>query len=153
MKMPPEGYHTVTPGLTVRDSDTAIKFYREAFGAKELYRLKMPSGKIAHAEFQIGDSIFMIQDEHPEWGTVSPETLGGAAIRLRLYVADVDATFSAALAAGAKETMPVELQFWGDRMGSVRDPFGYDWLIATQVEEVPVEEYQARMEDFLASRQ
>jgi PhnB protein len=149
---PPEGYHSVTAGLTVRDSNAALEFYEKAFGAKELYRLKMPDGKIAHAEFKIGDSVFMIQDEQPEWGTPSPATVGGSPLRLRLYVSDADAGFAAALAAGAKEIMPVELQFWGDRMGSVVDPFGYQWLIATRVEDVPVEEYQSRMEAFLANK-
>ncbi len=145
---PPEGYHTLTPGLTVRDASATIAFYEKAFGAAELYRLTLPDGTIAHAEFRIGDSVFMIQDERPEWGTPSPETLGGAPLRLRLYVEDADASFAAAVAAGATETMPVELQFWGDRMGSVVDPFGYHWLIATRVEDVPVGEYQARMEAF-----
>lgn len=149
---PPKGYHTVTPGLTVRDAVAAIEFYRKAFGAAELYRLTMPDGTIAHAEFRIGDSVFMIQDERPEWGTPSPETLGGVPLRLRLYVADADAVVASALAAGAKETMPVELQFWGDSMGSVLDPFGYHWLIASRIEGVPVEDYQARMEAFLAKR-
>ncbi len=149
----PAGYHTLTPGLSVRGAAEALEFYRRAFGARERHRLAMPDGKIAHAEFQIGDSIFMIGDENPAWGMPSPETLGGSPVRLRLYVEDADAVFAQAVAAGAKETMPVADQFWGDRMGSIVDPFGHHWLIATRVEDVPPSEYASRMEAFFAKAQ
>lgn len=141
----PDGYHCATPSLTVRDASAAIEFYKAAFNATELYRLNMDNGKIAHAEFKIGNSMFMIADENPDWGSISPETLGGSPVQLHLYVEDADATYEAAIAAGAKSTMPVELQFWGDRMGSVVDPFGHHWMMATHVEDVPESELESRM--------
>jgi PhnB protein len=142
----PDGYHTLTPYLTVRGASDAMEFYKKAFGASELFRLNMPDGKIAHGEFQIGDSMFMISDENPEWDIASPEKLGGSPVALHLYVADADATFSDAIKAGARETMPLANQFWGDRMGKVVDPFGHQWLIATHIEDVDPSEFQSRME-------
>lgn len=142
----PDGYHTLTAYLTVRRASNAIEFYKKAFGATELFRLNMPDGKIAHGEFKIGDSMFMISDENPEWDIASPEKLGGSPVALHLYVADADATFSDAIKAGAKETMPLANQFWGDRMGKVVDPFGHQWLIATHIEDVDPSEFQSRME-------
>lgn len=109
----PEGYHTLSAYLTVRGASDALEFYKKAFGAVELMRLNMPDGKIAHAEFKIGNSILMISDENPECGSTSPEALGGSPVTLHLYVADADATFSDAIQAGAKEKMPLENQFWG----------------------------------------
>ncbi|KIO50378.1 VOC family protein [Nitrosospira sp. NpAV] len=147
----PEGYHTLTAYLTVRGASDAIEFYKKAFGATELFRLNMPDGKIAHGEFKIGDSMFMISDENPEWGIASPEKLGGSPVALHLYVADADATFSDAIKAGAKETMPLANQFWGDRMGKVVDPFGHQWLIATHIEDVNPSEFQSRMEAHCAA--
>src|SRR6185437_11722401 len=118
----PDGFHTLTAYLTARRASDAIEFYKKAFGATELFRLNTPDGKIAHGEFKIGDSIFMISDENPGCGSASPETLNGSPVTLHLYVADADTTFSAAVKAGAKEAMPVANQFWGDRMGKLVDP-------------------------------
>lgn len=148
----PEGYHTLSAYLTVRGASDALEFYKKAFGAVELMRLNMPDGKIAHAEFKIGDSILMISDENPECGSTSPEALGGSPVTLHLYVADADATFSDAIQAGAKEKMPLENQFWGDRMGGVVDPFGHHWLVATHVEDVDPSEFQSRMEACFAAK-
>jgi len=148
----PEGYHTLSAYLTVRGASDALEFYKKAFGAVELMRLNMPDGKIAHAEFKIGDSILMISDENPECGSTSPEALGGSPVTLHLYVADADATFSDAIQAGAKEKMPLENQFWGDRMGGVVDPFGHHWLVATHVEDVDPSEFQSRMEACFAGK-
>jgi PhnB protein len=145
---PPPGYHTVTPSLTVHDGTAALEFYAKAFGATEKFRLPMPDGRIGHAEIQIGDSTIMISDEFPDWGALSPQTRGGPTSALMLYVEDVDAAFQRALEAGAQVVMPLADQFWGDRMGSVADPFGHKWSLATPVEEVPPEELQRRMEAF-----
>jgi len=149
----PDGHHTVTPYLTVHDADAALAFYKKAFGASEVLRLHMPDGKVAHAEFKIGESNFMLSDEYPNPNSRSPQSLGGSTVKLHLYVSDVDALFSQVIAAGAKETMPVENQFWGDRMGSLIDPFGHHWLIATHVEDVDPSEFQGRMEAFFAANQ
>lgn len=147
----PDGYHTFTPYLVAKGAADALEFYKKAFAANELYRLNMPDGTIAHSEFKIGDSIFMLADENPQCGDVSPSTLGGSPVKLHLYVADVDATFANAINAGAKETMPPTNQFWGDRMGAIADPFGHLWLIATHVEDVDPSEYQSRMDAFFAA--
>lgn len=147
----PDGCHTLTAYLTVKGASDALEFYKKAFGATEIFRLNMPDGKIAHAEFKIGDSTFMISDENPNCTSTSPETLGGSTVKLHLYVADADATFSEAIRAGGKETMPLENQFWGDRMGSLVDPFGHHWLIATHIEDVDPSEYQGRMDAFFAA--
>ncbi|GAB1719233.1 MAG: glyoxalase [Nitrosospira sp.] len=144
----PDGYHTLTAYLTVCGAAEAMDFYKKAFGATELFRLTMPDGKIAHGEFRIGDSIFMISDENPEWDSASPQKLGGSPVTLHLYVEDADRTFADAVKAGAREAMPVANQFWGDRMGKVVDPFGHRWLIATHVEDVASSELQSRMETF-----
>jgi len=148
----PEGYHTLSPYLIVRGAANALEFYKKAFGATELCRLNMPDGKIAHGEFKIGDSIFMISDESPQCPSTSPETLGGSAVTLHLYVTDADATFTDAIKAGAKETMPLADQFWGDRMGGVVDPFGHYWMIATHFEDVDPSEFQSRMEACFAEK-
>ncbi len=153
IKPVPDGYHTLTAYLTVRGASDAIEFYKKAFGATELFRLNTPDGKIAHDEFKIGDSIFMISDENPECASTCPETLGGSPVTLHLYVTDADATFSDAIKAGAKETMPLANQFWGDRMGKVVDPFGHHWLIATHIEDVDPSEFQSRMEAYCGAHQ
>lgn len=147
----PDGFHALTPYLTVRGASDAIEYYKKVFGATELFRLNMPDGKVGHSEFKIGDSIFMISDENPECGSASPETLKGSPVALYLYVADVDSTFSEAVKAGAKEAMPVANQFWGDRMGKIVDPFGHQWLLATHVEDVDPSEFQSRMEAHYAA--
>ena len=147
----PDGYHSVTPYLTVKNADAALAFYAKAFGAVEILRLAMPDGKVGHAEFRIGVSNFMISDEYPSPGSTSPETLGGSAVKLHLYVADVDAVFAQAIAAGAQAAMPPADQFWGDRMGALTDPFGHHWLIATHIEDVDPSEFQERMAAMFAS--
>jgi PhnB protein len=140
----PEGYHTTTPYLIIKGAGDALEFYKKAFGAVELMRLQTPDGKVMHAEIKIGDSPIMLGDECPEMGYKSPSSLGGAAVSLMLYVEDVDASFAKAVAAGAKVMKPVADQFWGDRMGTVTDPFGHVWSLGTHVEDVSVEEIQRR---------
>lgn len=142
----PPGYHSVTPYLLVRDATRALAYYREAFGAEELMRFEGPPGRIAHAEVKIGDSHVMLANENPEEGFVGPQTLGGAGVSLMLYVQDVDATFARAVAAGATVRRPVADQFYGDRVGTLADPFGHVWSIATHREDVSVEEAKRRME-------
>ena len=140
VKPVPEGYHTVTPYLTVRGADRAIDFYKRAFGAKELMRMRGPDGKrIMHAEIQVGDSIVFLSDEHPEMGSRSPESLGGVPGYLYLYVDDVDGTFKRAVDAGAKALMPVADMFWGDRFGKLADPFGHEWGLSTHKEDLTPE--------------
>ncbi len=146
----PPGFHAVTPYLCVRDAARAIEFYKRAFAARELERMPTPDGRIAHAEISIGDSIVMLSDENPEWGNQSPETLNGSAVGLALYVDNVDEVFRRAVQAGAKETEPVADRFWGDRSGSVTDPFGHKWMLLTHVEDVPPEEMKQRMASAMA---
>jgi PhnB protein len=141
----PEGYHSVTPYLIVNDGVAALKFYKEAFGATELVRMDAPGGKIGHAEIRIGNSPVMFADECPEMGFRSAQSLGGAAVSLLIYVEDVDARFNQAVAAGAKPLKPVQDQFYGDRSGTVTDPFGHVWTIATHIEDVAPEEMEKRM--------
>jgi PhnB protein len=143
---PPQGYHSVTPYMTVRDAKAALAFYAEAFGAEKTMQLDMPDGTIAHAEMRIGDSIVMLSEENEAWGTKGPLTLGGSPMFLMLYVADVDAAFARAIAAGASEVRPVADQFYGDRSGTLKDPFGHQWTLATHIEDVSAEEAQRRME-------
>jgi PhnB protein len=140
----PEGYHSVTPYLIVDDAKAAIDFYTRAFGATEKFRLPM-GDRIGHAEIKIGDSHVMLADEFPDMGHLSPKSRGGTTFSLMIYVPDVDSAFRTAIAAGATEDRPVENQFWGDRMGSLTDPFGHKWSLATTVEEVPPQELEARM--------
>ena len=140
----PEGYHTVTPYLIVKDGARAIEFYKKAFGATELLRMADPGGKIGHAEIKIGDSPIMLADEVPEMGYRSPQAYGGSPVSILLYVEDVDALTSQAIAAGAKVERPVKDQFYGDRSGGVTDPFGHVWYIATHKEDVSPEEMRKR---------
>ncbi len=144
----PEGYHSVTPYLVVDDAAKAIEFYKKAFGAEEKFRLPMGDNKIAHAEIKIGDSHVMLADEFPDMGHLSPKARGGTTVSLMVYVDDVDGAFKTALDAGAQQDRAVEDQFWGDRMGSLTDPFGHKWSLATHVEDVPEEEMGRRMEQF-----
>lgn len=143
----PDGYHSVTPYLIVDDAKAAIDFYTRAFGAKEKFRLPM-GDRIGHAELQIGDSVVMLADEFPDMGNLSPKSRGGTTVSLLLYVEDVDSGFRTAIDSGATEKRPVENQFWGDRMGTLTDPFDHVWSLATTVEEVSPEEMQRRMEQF-----
>ena len=142
----PAGYHSVTPYLVCRGAAEAIAFYKKAFGAKEKYRMAGPDGKVAHAEIVIGDSHVMLADENPDDGYVGPQTLGGAGVSLMLYVPDVDATFARAVKAGAKVRRDVADQFYGDRVGTLIDPFGHVWSIGTHREDVSVDEAKRRME-------
>lgn len=140
----PQGYHSVTPYLIVDGAAEAIRFYEEAFGATEV--LRMPMGdKIAHAEVKIGDSHVMLSDEWPDMNLLGPRKRGGATASLMIYLPDVDAAFGRALAAGATQERAPEDQFWGDRMGTLVDPFGHRWSLATHVEDVSGEEMQRRM--------
>jgi PhnB protein len=142
----PDGYHNVTPSLTVRGADRAIAFYRRAFGAEERMRLASTDGtKVMHAELQIGDSIVMLSDEYPEMGSRSPEALGGTPGSLFLYVDDVDRVFARAVEAGAVVQVPVQDMFWGDRFGAVADPFGHVWGIATHKEDLTPEQIRERI--------
>jgi len=145
VKAIPEGYHSVTPYLIVNDGAAALEFYKQAFGAKELYKLPMPDGKIGHAEIQIGDSRVMLADEFPEMGARGPKTIGGSAVGLCIYVEDVDSVAQRAMAAGATVRRPVQDQFYGDRSGTFEDPFGHQWTIATHKEDVTPEEMSRRM--------
>ncbi len=140
----PDGYHTATPYLTIRGAVAAIEFYKRAFGAKELFQMPGPDGKIMHAEIRIGDSNIMLADESAATGTQSPQALNGTAASVFLYVEDVDATFKQAVKAGAKETMPVQDMFWGDRFGKLTDPFGHKWMLATHIEDVTPAEMEKR---------
>jgi PhnB protein len=140
----PEGYHTATPYLIIKDAARAIEFYKKAFGATELMRMAQPDGRIGHAEIRIGDSPIMLADEFPEMGHRSPQSLGGSPVSILLYVEDVDALFNQAVSAGAKVERPVQDQFYGDRIGGVTDPFGHVWYIATHKEEVSPEEMRKR---------
>jgi PhnB protein len=146
----PEGYHTLTPYLTVRDAPRAIEFYKQAFGAKERGVMKDPGGKVMHAELMIGDSIVMLADEFPQMGVVSPEAIGGSASGLHIYVEDVDSAFDRAVKAGGVVEMPVMDMFWGDRYGKLKDPFGHKWSIATHKADLSAEEMDRGMKDAMA---
>ena len=142
----PEGYHSITPYLCIKDAAKALDFYKEAFGAQELFRMAQPDGKIGHAEIQIGDSRLMIADECPDMEFRSPQAYGGSPIGIHLYVEDVDATVNMALVAGAKLVKQVNDQFYGDRNGTVEDPFGHRWFISTHIEDLSQEEICSRLE-------
>ena len=147
----PEGYHTITPYLAVDDAVEAIEYYQKAFGAKERIRMNAPDGKIGHAELEIGDSLVMLSDPFPQATTKSPSELGGTSASVFMYVEDVDATVKQAVDAGATVTMEVSDQFWGDRFGSVVDPFGHQWSIATHVEDLTPEEIAERAKSAMAA--
>ncbi len=143
----PEGYNSVTPYLVVDDAAKAIEFYKQAFGAEEKFRMPM-GDRIGHAEIKIGDSFVMLADEFPEMDHLGPKARGGTTVSLLVYVNDVDSAFKTAIDAGAKQLKPLENQFWGDRMGSLTDPFGHQWSLATHVEDVSEEEMSTRMQAF-----
>jgi PhnB protein len=140
----PAGYYALTPYLIVTDAARAIEFYKQVFGATEGMRISMPGGKVGHAEIKIGDSYLMLADEFPEMDIRSPQTIGGTPVGLALFVEDCDAVFARAVAAGAKVIRPLQDQFYGDRSGTVLDPFGHKWTIATHKEDVSPEEIQKR---------
>ncbi len=141
----PRDYHTATPYLLVSGAAEAIEFYKNVFGAVEIMRMPAPGGKIGHAEIKIGDSHIMLADEVPEAGYIGPQQLGGTPVSILIYVEDVDRIFSQALAKGAKQQRAVENKFYGDRMGTLIDPFGHQWHVATHVEDVSEDEMRRRM--------
>lgn len=149
----PEGYHSVTPYLIVKSAARALEFYKKAFNATELYRMEGPGGSVGHAEFQIGNSRLMIADESPNMGARSPESIGGSPIGLCIYTEDVDSLFKQALAAGGKQERPVVDQFYGDRSGTLRDPFGHQWTLSTHKEDVSPQEMQRRMAEAMKQGQ
>ena len=143
----PADYRGATPYICVHDGKHALEFYQRAFGARETMRMAQPDGRIGHAEFRIGDAVIMLADEFPEMGFRSPKTLGGSPVNLLLYVADVDAFVKQAEAAGATVKRPPADQFYGDRMATLKDPYGHVWSIATHVEDVSAEEMERRMKE------
>jgi PhnB protein len=146
----PDGYHTVTPYLVVEDAAAAIDYYKKAFGATERGRMETPDGKIGHAEVQIGDAVVMLSDPVPQGSTRPPIELGGTTSSVLLYVEDVDAVVERAVDAGGIVVMEVADQFWGDRFGTITDPFGHVWSVATHVEDVPPEEMEERAKAAMA---
>ena len=153
VKPVPEGMHTVTPHITVRGGAKAIDFYKQAFGAKEVSRFAGPGGAIMHASLMIGDSHVLLNDEYPEAGALSPQGVGGTAVTLTLYVEDADVVFKQAVDAGAEITMPIADQFWGDRYGTVKDPFGHLWAIASRKEELTPQQLEQRGKEAMAQMQ
>jgi PhnB protein len=147
----PEGYNTLTLHLAVENASEAIEYYTKAFGAKERMRMAGPDGKIGHAELEIGDSLLMLADPFPQSSTKSPKELGGTTASVFMYVEDVDAVVKQAVEAGATMTMEIEDMFWGDRFGSVTDPFGHVWSIATHVEDVAPEVMEERSKAAMAA--
>lgn len=142
----PDGYHSVTPYLMIKGASEAIEFYKRAFGATELFRLAAPGGQIGHAEIKIGDSLIMLADPCEEGAFRNPQSLGGSSVGLHVYVADVDAQFAQAIKAGAKAVKPVQDQFYGDRSGTLEDPFGHIWFLSTHKEDVAPDEINRRAE-------
>jgi PhnB protein len=145
----PAGYHAVTAYLGIKGAVEAIEFYKRAFGAKEVVRMPGPNGTVGHAELRFGDSLVMLADESPDMGFLGPHSRGGTTIQLHLYVRDVDATVQKALAAGGKLTRPIENKFYGDRAGTLEDPYGHVWYIATHKEDVPPKEMKRRMDEMM----
>jgi PhnB protein len=150
VKAIPDGYHTLTPYMTVRDAARAIEFYKQAFGATEKGVMKGPDGKVMHAELRIGDSVLMLADEFPDYGSLSPQAIGGSASGLHIYIEDVDAAFDRAVKAGAIVEMPVADMFWGDRYGKLRDPFGHKWSIGTHKADLSMDEMKHGMDEAMA---
>jgi PhnB protein len=140
----PDGYQSVTPYLIVKGAAEAIEFYKHVFGATEMLRMADAHGRIGHAEIKIGDSVVMLADEHPQMGYRSPSSLGGSSVSILLYLEDVDAVFARAITSGATAQREVSDQFYGDRTGTLKDPFGHVWTVATHVEDVAPEEMQRR---------
>jgi uncharacterized glyoxalase superfamily protein PhnB len=136
--------HEVYPYLRVHNTAEAIDFYARAFGAEELFRLSEPSGRIGHAEIKIGTTTVMLADEYPEHGIHGPRSLGGTTFSIHLHVGDVDRAFERAVSAGASVVRPLQNQFYGERSGTIRDPFGHEWLLGGHIESVTPEEMQRR---------
>lgn len=146
----PEGFHSVTPYLIIKNADAAIKFYEKAFNAKEAFRISRPDGKVGHADIVIGDSHIMLCEEILSMNAKGPDTLGGSSVTLHIYVDNVDELFQQALDAGATEAKPLQNQFYGDRSGMVQDPFGHFWSMATRVENVSMDELERRFNAMFA---
>jgi PhnB protein len=146
----PEGYEGATPYLCCKDAAKAIEFYKSAFGAKELTTMPMPDGRIGHAEIQIGGARIMLSDEFPDWGCLSPSSLGGSATTVMIYFEDVDAVFERAMSGGAKVLQPLQDQFYGDRRCKLEDPFGHAWMFSTHKEDVPPDELKRRADAMFA---
>jgi uncharacterized glyoxalase superfamily protein PhnB len=149
VKAIPEGYHSIQPYLHVRGATAAMEFYKQAFGATEIMRMQQPDGRLGHAEIRIGDSVVMLADEFPEYGSLSPQSTGGTGMGLHIYTEDVDAAFDRAVKAGAKVDMPVSDMFWGDRYGKLSDPFGHKWSIATHKRDMSLEEMEEEQNKFM----
>lgn len=149
----PKGYHTLTPYLTVRDAIRAIQFYKDAFGAEEIGVMKGPDGKVMHAEIRIGDSLVMLGDESPQFGALSPLSIGGSGMGLHVYVEDVDSAFDRAIRAGGTVEMPVTDMFWGDRYGKLTDPFGHKWSLATRKRNMTSEDIEEGQKEFMKQMQ
>ena len=147
----PDGYPRVTPYLIVDGAAAAIDFYKSVFGATERMRMGGPNGKVGHAELEIGNSVIMLADEHPEMDARGPKTVGGTPVSLHVYVEDADSVFDRAIEAGAKAQRPVEDKFYGDRLGSLEDPFGHRWHVATHVEDVSPDEMSKRAAEAAAT--
>ena len=146
-KAVPDGFHSITPHLTVRDANRAIEFYKQAFGAEVLHVAPAPGGKVLHAALRIGDSMLMLNDEFPEMGgSLGPSATGGSAVTLHIYLENVDVAFERAVSAGATVKMPLMDQFWGDRYGQLTDPFGHKWSLATHTRDMSPEEMQQEQE-------
>ena len=152
VKSIPDGFHTTTPSLVVDNSKKAIEFYKKAFNAKEIYQMPTPDGKTMHAMIQIGDSFVMMSDEFPQMGARSPKSVGGTSTTVYLYVDDADKIYNQAIEAGAKPTMPIMDAFWGDRFGSILDPFGHSWGIATHKKDMSPEEMQQAAKEFMSQQ-
>jgi PhnB protein len=150
VKAVPTGFHTLTPHLTVRNADKALDFYKNALGAEVLNVARMPDGKVMHAGLRIGDSMLMLNEEFPEYGGLSPLSLGGTGVTVHIYTDNVDQAFDRAVSSGAKVKMPLMDQFWGDRYGVVTDPFGHSWSIATHIKDLSPEEMQRAQEEAMA---
>jgi PhnB protein len=148
----PQGYHSVTPYLTLNNAAKAIDFYKRAFGAQETVRMDAPGGKIGHAELKIGDSMIMLADEMPGGGCQAPQSLGGTTTGIMLYVENADNTFKQAVSAGAQVEAPLTDMFWGDRYGRLKDPFGHSWSVATHKEDVAPAEMSKRMQEAMAKQ-
>lgn len=147
----PDGYHSLSPALRMKNASKAIEFYKNAFGAKEISRMEGADGKIMHAELQIGDSKLMLCDEFPEMNCKGPQSVGGCTASLHLYVEDADKVYNRAIEHGATALMPISDAFWGDRYGKVTDPFGHEWGIATRIEDLTEAEVKKRSQEFCAN--
>jgi len=151
VKAVPPGFHTLTPHLTVRNAEQALEFYKNAFGAETLHVARMPDGKVMHASLRIGDSMLMLNDEFPDYGTLSPLSTGGSAVTIHIYTENVDAVFNRAVSAGAQVKMPLADQFWGDRYGVVADPFGHKWSLGAHIKDMSPEEMQREQDRAMAA--